>query len=46
MYGQICIYKKNKVKFADLVGGSRKNKINALKSSVKNQQNVFKTQVQ
>ncbi|XP_045504708.1 general transcription factor II-I repeat domain-containing protein 2A-like isoform X2 [Colias croceus] len=33
-------------KFACLVGESRKNKINALKSSVKNQQNVFKVHVQ
>ncbi|CAH1634822.1 unnamed protein product [Spodoptera littoralis] len=37
---------EHKVKFACLVGESRKTKINALKSSVKNQQNVFKVQVQ
>jgi hypothetical protein len=37
---------EHKTKFAFLVGDLRKHKINALKSSVKNQQNVFKVQVQ
>lgn len=37
---------EHKAKFACLVGDLRKNKISALKSSVKNQQNVFKVQVQ
>lgn len=37
---------EHKAKFACLVGDLRQNKINALKSSVKNQQNVFKVQVQ
>jgi hypothetical protein len=37
---------EHKTKFAFLVGDLRKHEINALKSSVKNQQNVFKVQVQ
>ncbi|XP_045538423.1 general transcription factor II-I repeat domain-containing protein 2A-like [Papilio machaon] len=37
---------EHKAKFACLVGDVRKQKINALKLSVKNQQNVFKIQVQ
>ncbi|CAH1173813.1 unnamed protein product [Phaedon cochleariae] len=37
---------EHKTKFACLVGDGRKIKINSLKSSMKNQQNVFKVQIQ
>ncbi|CAH2108321.1 unnamed protein product [Euphydryas editha] len=37
---------EHKAKFASLAGDLRKNKINALKSAVKKQQNVFKVQAQ